>query len=230
MGLLDKAKAKAASSAPKTTTKQTMWLVGDTANDESKRVGAAVTALIALDREMDTLTAKANVHKAVVKRHADRSFVTDFAGAGVLPETPMVVQNDQGEKVTFVVQDRSSQYQVKADQIAALGDLLGADATTTLLYEETTFAFNRDIMAVPGVAEIVEKALETAVKKLTAEREGGKPILSEEHAALLLDAKTKTAFRPGTVERLPQICGRDTVKLTQMLEIMGSSCTRYVKV
>ena len=58
----------------------------------------------------------------------------------------------------------------------------------------------------------------------------GKPLLTAEQAELLLDVKSKTAFRPGTLGRLPLICGRDVARMEAFLEIMGSSATRYVKV
>lgn len=169
------------------------------------------------------------VFKTAVKGFAEKNYVKDYAATGVSPETPMQVATADGEKVTFVVQDRSSQYGVKEDQKEALVELLGQDAAADLLFEETTFGFNRDVLAIPGVMEIVEKALENAIKKLTDDKDG-KPVLSEEAAGALLDVKVKTAFRPGTLDRLSLICGKDVTRIEQFLEIMGSSATRYVKV
>ncbi len=225
MGLFAKATAKKADTAPKTKRKETVWLTGSPSN---ARVNESVHELLELDKQIDTLSSKMNVHKNVVKEFAEENFISDYAALGVPPETPLVVQNSEGEKVTYVVQDRSGQYQVKADQQEALTTLLGADALKDLLYEETSFGFNRDILAVPGVQEVVEKALEKAMAKLTDDN-NGKPLLTPEQAEMLLDVKQKTSFKPGTMDRLVQFCGRDTNKISQFLEIVGSHSTRYVK-
>lgn len=222
-GLFAKAAAKKSETAPKTK-KQTVWLVG-----EGDKVGVAVKSLIELTAVAKATEAKMTVHKQVVKEFADEKFVNEYAASGVSPETPLLVQNADGEKVTFVVQDRSSQYQVKDDQREALEALLGSDRAADLLYTDTTFGFNRDVLALPGVQEVIEKALEGAVRKLVDDKDG-KPILTPEQAELLLDVKSKTAFKPGTLDRLALICGKDTVKIEQFLNIMGSSATRYVKV
>lgn len=219
-GLFGKAKAAAASKPTASTKKkETVWLV-----PAGSREATAVKELVDLTKQAKAIEAKTGVFKGVLKEYGETNYVADYAKVGVAPETPMTIQNPDGEKVTFVVQDRSSQYGVKDDQKAALVELLGEDGTNELLYEETTFGFNRDLLALPGVMEIVEKALESATKKLV---DGG--VLTEEQVGDLLDVKVKTAFKPGTLDRLTMICGKDTTKLSQFLEIMGSSATRYVK-
>ncbi len=222
-GLFAKAKAGAAVAAPKATKKATVWLVGD--KPETAKLGVAVKELVQLAQQAKAVEAKTGVFKAALKDHGEHEYVDDYVRVGVEPETPMVIQNTDGDKVTFVVQDRSSQYGVKPDQKAALAELLGEDRAAEMLYEETTFGFNRDVMALPGVQEIVEKALESAVRKLVSEK-----VLTEEQVELLLDVKTKEALKPGTLGRLVLLCGRDTVKVGQLLEILGSSATRYIKV
>lgn len=219
-GLFNKAKAEAAVKAPVKSKKETVWLV-----PAGSKESVAVKELVNLTRQAKAIEAKTGVFKGVLKEYGESNYVADYVKLGVNPETPMTVQNPDGEKVTFVVQDRSSQYGVKDDQKSALVELLGEDATNDLLYEETTFGFNRDILAMPGVMEVVEKALESAVKKLV-----DTGTLTEDQVGGLLDVKVKTAFKPGTLDRLVMICGKDTTKVSQFLEIMGSSATRYVKV
>ncbi len=232
MGLFDKVKGAAATKAPAKSKKETVWLVGDPAGDVSKdetvKVAKSIKELTVLAVQAKAVEAKMGVHKGVIKEFAESKFVESYVRLGVHPETPMQVQNADGEKITFVVQDRGSQYAIKDDQREALNGLLGEDATTDLLYEETTFGLNRDILALPGVQAIVEKALESAVRKLTDDKDG-KPVLPPELAEQLLDVKVKTAFKPGTLDRLTLICGRDTTKVAQFIEIAGSSITRYVK-
>lgn len=232
MGLFDKVKDKAAVKTTVKSKRETVWLVGDPAGDVSKdetvKVAKSIKELTALAVQAKAIEAKTGVHKGVIKAYAESRFVERYVDLGVHPETPMQVQNADGDKVTFVVQDRGSQYAIKDDQREALNGLLGEDAVTDLLYEETTFALNRDILAQPGVMAIVEKALESAIRKLTDDKDG-KPVLPAELAEQLLDVKTKTAFKPGTLDRLTLICGRDTTKMSQFIEIAGSSITRYVK-
>ena len=136
----------------------------------------------------------------------------------------MKVQTSNGEACTLVVQDRSAQYGVKADQEEALEELLGADAVDDLLYEETRIAFDRDVLAIEGVSEIVEAALERAISKLMREE-----VLTEEQAGALIDPIVKKTFKPGTLQRLPLICGRNTSKMEEFVDVMGSSCVKYVK-
>lgn len=199
------------------------WMAGDPAGDN---VARSVKALVALSAEAKAIEAKMGIHKQIVKNYAEDQYIRDYAADGSSPETPMVIQTSDGEKVTYVVQDRSGQYKVQQEQKDALAHLLGPEAAEKLVYDEVSFSFNRGIMAIPGVLEVIEKALEGAVRKLTT---GSKPILSEEQAGVLLDVDQKTAFRPGTLDRLTVVVGQDTGRIKQFLDIMGSSATRYIK-
>ncbi len=218
-GLFNKAKAAAAVAAPKSAKKSTVWLV-----PADSKEGVAVKELTKLTREAKTIEAKMGVFKGTLKTYGEDKYVGDYVRDGVSPETPTVIQTPDGDKVTFVIQDRGGQYGVKEDQKEALADLLGADVAKDMLYEETSFGFNRDVLAMPGVMEIVEKALESATKKLVNEG-----VLTEEQVEGLLDVSVKTAFKPGTLDRLVMLAGKDTNKVSQLLGIMGSSATRYVK-
>jgi hypothetical protein len=136
----------------------------------------------------------------------------------------MTVQNPDGEKVTYVVQDRGKQYAVKPDQQEALADLLGEDAAKNLLTDTVSFGFNDAILGLPGVQEAVETALGEAISGMV-----GVGMLDGDQAELLLSVSSKTTFRSGTLDQLVQICGRDTSRMKQFLDIAGSSFTRYVK-
>lgn len=223
-GLFAKAAAKKTEGTGAATAKKaknTTWLCGSTAGDE---VAKAVHELKVLNAEKKAIEAKMDVHKVKVQGYAEDQFYRAYADVGVFPETPMLVQNSDGEKVTFVVQDRSAQYGVKPEQVDLLAEMLGQDAVGDLLYEETTIAFNRLVMALPGVTEAVEQALERAIMKLV--KDGS---LSEEQAGELVDPIVKRTFKPGTLDRLAIICGRDVTRIEQFCEIMGSSCTMYLK-
>jgi len=122
------------------------------------------------------------------------------------------------------VQDRGKQYAVKPDQQEALADLLGEDAAKNLLTDTVSFGFNDAILSLPGVQEAVETALGEAISGMV-----GVGMLDGDQAELLLSVNSKTTFRAGTLDQLVQICGRDTSRMKQFLDIAGSSFTRYVK-
>ena len=54
-------------------------------------------------------------------------------------------------------------------------------------------------------------------------------MLDGDQAESLLDVSTKTTFKPGTLDQLTGICGKNTSRVRQFLDIAGSSFTRYVK-
>lgn len=222
MGLFTKlASKKQASAAPKS--KGMTWLCGD---PQSLAIGQSVHELVLLDAQAKAVSAKMDIHKTVVKKFAEEHYFRDYANLQVPPGTPMVVQNADGEKVTYVTQDRSSQYPVKEEQQDALKQLLGDGRADELLFTETTFAFNRDVLSKAGVLEVVEKAIEGAIKKLTT---GDDPALTPEEAEQLLEVKQKTAFKPNTFDRLTMICGQDVTRMKAFADIAGSCFVRYVR-
>jgi len=220
MSLFSKAAAKKVD-APKAKAKGVTWTAGDPNGDA---VAKAVKELVRLSANAKALEAQMGLHKTVVSKYAEERYIRAYAESGVSPDTPMVVVNGDGEKVTYVVQDRSSQYQVSEEQTDALTQLLGEDKVKTLIYEETWFSFNRAILALPGVMDAIGGALETVVVGLVSEG-----TLTQEQADSLLDSGKKVAFRPGTLDKVADLCGKDVVRMKTFLDIMGSSATRYVK-
>lgn len=220
-GLFAKAAQKAKDTVKESKKKATAWLVG---NSETEAVSKAIKELVNLESQKKTVEAKMTVIKSQVKRYGDEMFVRDYVSRGCMPETPMFIQNGDGDKVTYVAQDRGAQYGVKPDQVEALQELLGEDATAGLLYEETSFGFNREILALPGVLEVIEAALSGAISGMQ-----NMGMLDGDQAESLLDVSTKTTFKPGTLDQLTGICGKNTSRVRQFLDIAGSSFTRYVK-
>ncbi len=220
MSLFAKVAAKKVE-APKAKAKGVSWVAGDSSGDA---VAKSVKELVKLDAEMKAIDAKMGLHKTVVKKYAEEKYLRDFADRGVSPDTPMTVQTTDGEKVTYVVQDRSGQYAVREEQVEALGQLLGLDAAGELVYQESRFQFNRDVLALPGVQDAIGTALEGAIASLV---EAG--ALTQERAEALLEVEVRTSLKPGTLDRLPHIVGRDIGRMRSFLEIVGSSVTRYVK-
>lgn len=219
MSLFAKAAEKSTKTAKKAKSKGRVWQAGDPAGDE---IGKAVHELVVLSAEEKAIKAKKSLFAVQVANYAQNNLIEDYADTGVFPETPMQVMNNDGEKVTYVVQDRSSQYKVKPEQKEALVQLLGEDAVPDLLYTEVSLQLNREVMAKPGVSEAIEKALVAAIKRLT--KSG---VLDEDDE--LIEADVKETFKPGTLSRLGIICGRDTGKMMTFLKAMGSCCVRSIK-
>lgn len=223
-GLFAKAKKAKSEEVGTSKSKGIQWNVGKPGTDP---IGTAVHQLMVLQAEAKAIEAKMGLAKTMVKNHATEKFIAAYVEAGAMPDSPMRVVNADGESVAFVAQDRSSQYAVKPEQMTALNELLGEDAADGLVYEEVSFGLNREILALPGVQEVVEKALEGALKKLTS---GEKPILNAEQAEMLLDVKLQTSFKPKMLDRLVLICGKCVNRVQQLLGAMGSCATLYVKV
>lgn len=222
MSLFAKAtETAAAKSEDARPTRNTTWVVGDPKGDA---VAKAVHELVKLTAEEKAIAAKKKMAATVVLNVAKQHHVRDFAELGVPPDTPMCVQNSDGEKVTFIVADRSGQYKASPDQMSALEQLLGSDVASGLTFTETNIGLDRTILSLPGVSKVIEKALDAVIKKLIKAEK-----LTDDQAGELITASQKTAFKPGTVERAAMICGQDQVKLSGMLDAMGSSCTRYIK-
>ncbi len=215
------AKAKAAAPAASTSKrKQTMWSLNGSADEQSASLERDIHDILANDAIMDTAkTAKSLASKRVAE-YALAQFSADYARLGVTPESPMVVSNRTGESVTFVVQDKTKTSVVNDEQVESLVDILGEDGTNDILTTVDTFAFNGEILGQEGVAE----ALSHAIAKLV---EGDK--ITQEQADGLIVASTKRLVKPGTVDRLADVCGRSNVKIEQVMRTLNGPIVTYVK-
>lgn len=220
-GILARAKARAqASTAEAASTKGTVWLLSP-----EDPLNSSVERLIKLEDDAKALEGQMSVHKLKLKQFGDQSFASACVDKGKLPDSPLIIQSAAGQSVKFVVTDRSNQYAVKADQVVALESLLGKDGAEKILYEEYSFRLNSEILAVDGVAQAVEKALEAVVKKLV---QAG--TISYDQGESLVQVDSKKTFKPKTLERLIEICGRETARVAGFLQAMGASATRFIKV
>ena len=224
MSLFTKAKeansAKQSSSVKKPK-KSTTWIVGD--GESQSKVSKAVGELRKLNAEKKAVDAKMEVFKTVCKTYAREQFFSTYADNGVYPETPMKVQNSEGESVTYVVQDRSTQYPAKPEQVEMLQRILGEDGASEMVGTETTFAFQRSAMMNPELMPILERHLEAAIAEAS---ESGLIEGFED----VLEVTERTAFKPGTLQRLAMICGSDSVKMRQVMDAMSSAAPNYILV
>lgn len=216
-GLFAKARKNAVVAQTASKSDEVVWVADG-------EVGDSVRQIVELDREISSISTRLDAHKSVVKRFANEMFSRECASLGFVPDAPYRVRVDGGEQVTFVVQDRSGQYPVKDDQERGLENLVGVDVADDLIYDEVSYSFNREIMAIPGVAPMVERALEVAIKKLIMDS-----VLIQEQADMLVEAKSKRSFIPRILDSMTKIVGCDSGRILKFLDIMGSSITRYVK-
>lgn len=227
MSLFKKAVAKT-ESKPASRSKETAWTVGP--NQEGEALGLAITELTQIQRQVKTLETKATNLKGKLKRYTERLWLNSFASNGVQPPTPMKLSNDAGESVTFVVQDRTSGYEIKPAVMEGLVDTLGQGGAAAIVFEQVTFGFSPHVLSgTTASGELVQDWLADKLTKLV-ERAVKEGTLTSEQAEGLVTAEQKCAFRPGLLERLADVCGADVTRMETVLEVVGSGITRYVKV
>jgi hypothetical protein len=95
---------------------------------------------------------------------------------------------------------------------------IGSDAVDRLLYEETTFSFNRVALMNPQIEKAVSKALEALVEQ----------VASIDPEISLLDVEQKVAYKK--LDNLTEICGHDRGAISRFVELIGSALVRYLKV
>lgn len=222
MGFLSKAKA---TSVPKNRVEKrsTIWEVTD------ETVAEAINDLVKANTEAKALEGKMNLLKVKIKEKAEQLFAEEYAETGLAPEAPIVMQTKEGVKLNYIVQDRTSQYDVKEDQINELKSM--NFPVDDMVYEENTFKFDRLIMAIPGVTEALDKAVTTAINKLV-----NTEVLTAEQAESLVVVDKKVAFKPGVLDRIGHYIAKVKNKseraelVNSFLETAGSNFTRYVRV
>jgi hypothetical protein len=141
----------------------------------------------------------------------------------------MKLVNAKGESVTFVVQDRSSGFEIKDDMYEDLGGLLGEGALEQVVVDQTTFGFDPIVMLAPTpngrtVQEVVGDRLGGMLEDMVERGE-----LSRGQADSLLAVKTFRTFRPGFLQLLPAIVGKSVKKFSEVVDAVGSAIVQYVK-
>jgi hypothetical protein len=213
MSFLNNLKSKSVNKATKTGAKKgTSWMLTEAAHID------AVNEIVKLDREVDAINAKINVRKNILKGVAQEKWLSDYVRESGSPESPMKLLTPEGESLTYVVQDRSGQVKVSDDLREQLVVEIGSDAVDRLLYEETTFSFNRVALMNPQIEKAVSKALEALVEQ----------VASIDPEISLLDVEQKVAYKK--LDNLTEICGHDRGAISRFVELIGSALVRYLKV
>ena len=144
------------------------------------------------------------------------------------------------------MQDKSQQYALSAEQVQLFQDLLGEDGATEIIHEKTVYSFNPDVMEQPllnivettkarkanpeamPVFDTEKTVLDWAMETISAAI-ADCPLLTDEQKESIIQSKTGAHLRPGTVDRVADLCARDTNRIEQFFTAAGSEVVRYCK-
>jgi len=194
---------------------------------ESARLHLAITALLEAAKEEKAAKNKAGACKGTLKPWAETQWVELMSKLGVLPDTPITVVNHKGESVTFIVTDKSKQYDLDDDQVNALIEIMGEEGISKVVVDRTVFSFDPTIMS--ETAANGEESVTDVVAELVSEAIHGTDRLTDEQKESLLSAESKTWLRPDVVQRIPELVGQDPGRIGRFLAACGSAVTRYIK-
>ncbi len=215
-GLFSKAVDQAPNAEPRK--KETRWVLS-----ADHPLNQAVADVHRHHLEEKTAKGKLDVVKSALKQLGDERLLQHVADAGELPPTPIVIQNADGQTVSYVMKKMPAE--VKADQLELLGALIGEEQAACLLRQKAQFKLNQEILAIAGVKSVVERYLENAIRKLVKDQ-----VLTLDQANKLVEAEKHLVFELNTLDAMPKICGNDPGKLRGFIAAMGPSLTRYVQV
>ncbi len=248
---------KAKDKAGVTTTKSTKGTVfqlpkdmdGDSLSAECKEMHDAVTDTIAASAAEKSAKGRGNTAKGVLNPWILRQYAQTWANLGVQPPTPVSLVNHKGDKLTYVVADKSQQYGLQDDQVELLAALLGETSTSRLVETVDKYHFDPDIMRQVAGDQPVQPApdasdeekaaydeqlasrekVEDVVFELVQETVLGTDRLSDEQKEELIGSDTVTRLRRGMLSRLAEFTGGDTQRIADTIDALGSSCSHYLK-
>lgn len=206
-------------------------LVGD-----SKKLNRAVKDLLDAAKDEKAAKTKAGVAKAVLLRHCSPTVIQNLAHNGMIPATPIKFSNHEGESVTYVIQDKTQQNELKPEQIERIQELLGDDKAAEIIVTEEVYQFNPKVMnqEAPSqktdedgntvnetVGEVIFDVVSSALENCDR--------LTDEQKEALFDYKVKSNLIKNIADLAPQLIGKDAGKIEELLEIASSQVVRYVK-
>jgi hypothetical protein len=207
------AKAAAAPQGPKGKKESNIVIVTE------PDVATAMDEFVEADGREKQAKADKEVAKSVASPFCIQEFIKQFSAAGRKPET-LKFRTQEGNGVTLVVQDRGERYKVSPEQHETLRALLGDEAVENIVVETTTFSFNNEVLAKPGVMD----AFAATVTKLV---EAG--VLTSSEAENVLTAEQLITIRKGALDDLARLCDKDSEKMATVLDALGSHCSAYIK-
>ena len=249
--LFAKAKDKVAEAPAKS--KGTVFSLPKNLDESGKLIGESAILNNAVHEareaksEEDAAKNKGNLAKGRIAKWTLSEVVKTIASIGVLPPTPVSVVNHNGESVTYVMQDKSQQNALKAEQVELFQAVLGEEGAAKVIHKKTVFSFSPDVMeqsaydpkataaarkqnpdAMPVFSN--ERSVMDVIGELISNAVAGCTELTDEQKEALIESKVGMHLRPNTLPRIAELCGGDVARIEQFLDAAGSAAVRYVKV
>lgn len=204
--------------------------------DDCARLHNAVSEIIQADEDCDKAKNRGNLARGTMNSYAFDAYVSKLAQQGVIPEGPVQFVNYRGEKVTYVVSNKTCSQGLSEEQIEEIRNVLGETADSVLV-TRTSYSFNGSVMEeiagefpkgdlatlanLPRVADIIREIVSEAIVNETR--------LTDEQKAGLICATTKTTLQPGVYDSMVAYVGPDVSRLKDFFVALGSSVPRYFK-
>lgn len=183
--------------------------------DAPRKFHEAVGVLIKAAAQLKAAGDQKATAKEVLQPLVEELLCQVWCEVGKLPERPVSVQNDQGQRITLVLSDKTRGAALSQEQIEQLRKLTGG-RIDSWLEEQEEYQFDSTTLAEPGVREKVQKALA---------RSG----LSKAQLERLLVCRRRTCLKRSIINELPRLVDGDPGRLQEALEVLGSAVGRYLK-
>lgn len=175
------------------------------------------------------LELKAGIASAIVKRFAEDRWLKLFTDRGVLPSSPFKLISPAGKSVSFVVTDKTEGYELKPEAGADLEALLGADLADDLVTDCDELFIDREIMDQSSPRGVKVGVVLCSHIPAFMDWMSVQGHLTPEQAGGAFRQRCVKRLAPGLVGKLPEVARKAKVRITDVLGIIGSAVTRYLK-
>lgn len=138
--------------------------------------------------------------------------VDHWLTAGEKPECPIQVTNNKGDKLGYVIQDKSAGAPLKEALYEQVAEIL--PGIEQLVEEEQVYQLNADVLEEPGVREKISAALAA--------------VLTEDQLQRLLVSNVVYRCRESLVPHLVELADSDKSRLTEALNLLSGVIVRYL--
>lgn len=195
--------------APASARGGTILRIPDVAGDDAHK---AVRGFRAAKLQQSAAEAQAKEANERLKPIVLDLFADAWLAAGERPETPVVVTNNKGDKLGYVITDKSDGAALKESLYEQVAEVL--PGIEQLVEEEEVYALNAEVLAEEGVREKISQALSG--------------VLSPEQLERLLVRSVVYRTRESLVPHLVDLAGGDKGKLTEGLNLLSGVIVRYL--
>jgi len=192
-------------------------------------LAAAIDDFLALSTKAKEVERQAAIAKATISAFCEERWVSLFASTGLLPPTPFRLVTFEGRAVNYVVQDKSSGYELKPEVDEELKVLVGDKRAAELIRTDLVVQFDRDVMREPTpdgarVGDVVGTALANWRNMLASDG-----LVSADQARRLFHLRFARVLQPGFLGRLPSIAGKAAHSFSEVLSVLGNAVVRFVR-